>query len=557
MLTAPRGRFAVIVAAALLAVGCDQTSPPGLGDLRVVAATSGEDVDPDGYAIAVDDEARGPLGPDGENTIPGLGTGEHEVMLSGLASNCGAADNPRITVVVGNDVVTEEFEVTCEGRRGDILVTTVTTGASIDADGYLVHVGNGAPVAVPANGSVTLSGIAEGAATVTLSGEAANCIVSQSIVPTVIVFRSTAEVQFGVECTPAGTLRTAVTTLGSHAPTSGYRFTMAWYTAPMHESRALAPTDAVEWVLPAGEWNIYLSGVSPNCTIEGGYLRTVTLSVDAVVDVAFQVNCVAPQLVAFAGSSGESEEWDIYTVSTNGAGLRRLTTDPASDAQPDWSPDGATIAFTSSRGGSQGIYVMNADGSGQRRLSGDATESEPAWSPDGSRIAFTRREGETADIWLMDAAGGNTVRVTDDPAADSEPTWSPDGARIAFIRAHADGSSHLYVMNADGSGVERLTSEAGWGARWSPQWSPDGDRIAVTVAECAIGCGFGIWFVAVDGAYEPYPILMNGSVIELSWSPDGEWIVFATGMAIWATSADTRSGGPVHSGPAYGVDWRP
>jgi WD40 repeat protein len=549
-------RYVVVpLGIAALAAGCDESSPPAPGDLRVVATTSGEDGDPDGYTLTIDDEELGPLGPDGEMVVTGLLAGEHDVGISGLASNCTTAENPRTTSIVGGDIVTETFDVECDERVGAIEVTTTTTGSSIDADGYLVRVGDGTPVAVAANGSVTLSGIAEGAAMVTLFGQAGNCTVSQGVVSAVVGFGTTTEVEFEIACTPAGTLRTSVATAGAHAPANGYRFVMLWYAAPMHESRVLAPTDAVEWALPAGEWSVSLQGLSPNCTVEGGHLRTVTLAVEQVVDVAYAVHCAAPGLVAFTALGDETGGSDIYTVATNGTGLRRLTTDVASDAQPDWSPDGAKIAFTSWRGGNPGIYVMNADGSGQTRLSDAAIESEPDWSPDGSRIAFTRRDGDLADIWIMDATGENAVRVTSDPAVESEPAWSPDGTRIAFIRANGDGSSRLYVMNADGSGIQPRTDENLWRTRWSPQWSPDGDDIAVAASDC-VGCDWEIQLVAADGSIEPRTI-SRGTARELSWSPDGEWVAFATGASIWSTSADGRRGGPLHVGGATGIDWRP
>src|SRR5438093_272252 len=93
-----------------------------------------------------------------------------------------------------------------------------------------------------------------------------------------------------------------------------------------------------------------------------------------------------------AGASGRlafSAEGDVYAVDADGTGLTRLTTDPADDFDPTWSPDGRQIAFRTTRDGNDEIYVMDADGSHQRNLTNDpADDWSPAWSPDGTRIAY-------------------------------------------------------------------------------------------------------------------------------------------------------------------------
>ena len=171
----------------------------------------------------------------------------------------------------------------------------------------------------------------------------------------------------------------------------------------------------------------------------------------------------------------------IYVMNAGGSGVARLTNYAGPEASPAWSPDGARIAFVrsgrclnadcTSKGSGQ-LHVMNANGSGVRSLTNDpGSEGDPSWSPDGTRIAFVRE----SDIYVIDVNGGPEQRLTNDQRSRS-PAWSPDGARIALARKDQVGNLDIYVMNADGSGLTRLTTDPAEDA--SPSWSPDGTSIA-------------------------------------------------------------------------------
>ena len=139
----------------------------------------------------------------------------------------------------------------------------------------------------------------------------------------------------------------------------------------------------------------------------------------------------------------------------------------ARGSAPAWSPDGRTIAFRSARDGkgdlygNGDVYVVNADGSGLRRLTRNPVAvGSPVWSPNGRRIFF---EGG-GDIYVMNADGSGQRTLTRNAApsrdAADSPHVSPDGRRVVFV-SERTGSSQIYVMNADGSGPRRLTHTDG------------------------------------------------------------------------------------------------
>ena len=177
--------------------------------------------------------------------------------------------------------------------------------------------------------------------------------------------------------------------------------------------------------------------------------------------------------------SRRSGNWEIYVVNADGSGQRNLTGNPGRDSLPVWSPDGRKIAFVGHREETDGIYVMNTDGSEHRRLApAGGRKASLAWSPDGRKIAFLSDSacgGDFCfDLFVVNADGSGERRLTQvGPASDL--AWSPDGRKIAFARGYSDGNSDVYIMNADGSGLRRLTRNPA--NDHSPDWSPDGRKI--------------------------------------------------------------------------------
>src|SRR6266446_9044235 len=110
------------------------------------------------------------------------------------------------------------------------------------------------------------------------------------------------------------------------------------------------------------------------------------------------------------------------------------------------------IAFGSTRdSGNHEIYVMNADGSNQTRITNNsAYDDQPRWSPDGTKIAFMTNRNANFEIYSMNADGNGLTRLTNNPAADGFPAWSPDGSKIAFVSGDLRNpmTFEIYVMNS-------------------------------------------------------------------------------------------------------------
>ena len=124
----------------------------------------------------------------------------------------------------------------------------------------------------------------------------------------------------------------------------------------------------------------------------------------------------------------------LFVSNADGSSEQKLT-EGYLDYNPAWSPDGQWIVFTSERNGSADLYRMRPDGSGLERLADDpAYEDQAAFSPDGNQVAFAAYEGQPgAGIYLALVGGEKSLRLTSNPA-DCCPTWSPDGRQIAFVR---------------------------------------------------------------------------------------------------------------------------
>jgi TolB protein len=183
---------------------------------------------------------------------------------------------------------------------------------------------------------------------------------------------------------------------------------------------------------------------------------------------------VSPDGAQMAFVSSRDGDPEIYVMDLRAGSTRRLTFFHREDWGPQWSPDGQLIAFLSSREGRTRVFVVRPDGTGTRAVSGSADTGEErdiAWSPDGSALAFAGRSSRgQARIWKVLMDGSAPVPLTDGASKDDQPAWSPDGKYLAYVSENAGNPSNgdIALMRADGSGKTMLTRAPG--ADWLPRW---------------------------------------------------------------------------------------
>ena len=264
------------------------------------------------------------------------------------------------------------------------------------------------------------------------------------------------------------------------------------------------------------------------------------------VGPAFNVEVVAARAnnkIVFSSDRDGLGSDEIYLMNPDGSGQSRLTNNSWDDGAPVISTDGTKIAFVSTRSGDthSEIYLMNANGTGQTRLTfdpaiGHGSKSDPAWSPDGTKIAYFESGGSSLNhIFIIDAVPGSTPRQLTHGDLEESPAWSPDGTRIAFISRSSAGWS-IHIINADGTGEVSVTPSAA--SYETPTWSPDGTKLAFAKF---VGLTTEIFTINVDGSGETRLTNNTWTDRNPSWANDGTQILFESWREttqIWSICID-------------------
>ncbi len=236
------------------------------------------------------------------------------------------------------------------------------------------------------------------------------------------------------------------------------------------------------------------------------------------------------RLIAYREMSESGSSSSLSVMREDGTEVRRLVNHPTGPIilWLKWSPDGSCIAF---RVGppTMAVYIIRPDGTGLTMIEALGAPTETvnmqgglAWSPDGRTLAYEAKYSGDAvpQVYLVNADGTGRRRLTGAPSAAENPSWSPDGRQVVF-----GSGAQIYVVNADGTDQKQIWS----GPALDPVWSPRGDAI---LYRPSFG---GLEVVNPDGSGRRQIAGRNGGNFLLtSWSPDGGRIAF-----LWVSGVRT------------------
>jgi hypothetical protein len=291
--TGENPRNVSVTAGQTMAVTFEVICGASSGGLQVTTSTTGPAPDADGYAITVDGSERGIIGASAGSSLDGIAAGQHEIGLSGVAGNCTVGgDNPQIVTVTPGASATVTFTVTCAAppaNAGSLRISTATSGADPDANGYRFAVDGGSAQPIGVNSSTTVTNVGAGSHSVRLSGLSGNCKVQGANPRSIIVAGgATAEASFAISCSAtSGSLQISTSTTGSNPDPDGYTVSVDGGAAQPIGVNATLPVAGV----PAGAHQVALSGLASNCSVQGDNPKQVTVSVGASASVAFTITC--------------------------------------------------------------------------------------------------------------------------------------------------------------------------------------------------------------------------------------------------------------------------
>jgi len=212
-------------------------------------------------------------------------------------------------------------------------------------------------------------------------------------------------------------------------------------------------------------------------------------------------------------------QYDVVRVNLDGEelGKRSLISSTRFDGNPQYSPDGSRILFSSSRSGVVEIWLCDVDGGNARQLTFLGSAGSPHWSPDSSQVAFDSTVGGSSEIFVVQASGGQPVQITSDPASDYVPTWSRDG-RWVYFASDRTGAPQLWkasvhdasdpVLVTAGAGLYGIESADGEFLYYAKSQSKESSIWRMSSSTGAhepvvegVSSGWANWSIGKDGVY--------------------------------------------------------
>lgn len=319
-------------------------------------------------------------------------------------------------------------------------------------------------------------------------------------------------------------------TLGVLIPSGGCaQSESAGIAARSHEAAESAPEppSAIPLVPTASDRSATSTDIAPTSAQKPSLPPNVAQHTFSTVGRDFDPDVASDGVAMAFASTAHSENPDIFIKAVDGFAVTQITSDPADDIQPRFSPDGERLAFCSNRGGNWDIWIVGRDGTSLTQLTRERTdEIAPCWAPDGKQIAFSawNTRANQWEIWTVSVDQPGTRRFL---CAGMFPAWSPDGGRIAFQRARQRGTRWFGIWAIDLVGGEaRHPTELATDDRAAciaPRWAPNGRTLAFGMVplQGAAESNSTLWTVDAHSGVRKVLTAPGMTAFNPAWGEDG------------------------------------
>jgi len=274
-------------------------------------------------------------------------------------------------------------------------------------------------------------------------------------------------------------------------------------------------SDKIIFSAQKGYWNVVDHW---QINIDGTDLKRVTRDVSIDTYVSW-----SPNTKQILGRKIIGVNSEIFLFDSEGNHGKNLTNDPAFDGWPSWHPNGKEIVYASENdSGDSQIYTLNLENSNRTKLiSEEGSWTKPIWNQSGTKLICTREINGSVDIFSYEPRKTKNRFSKLSKISNAHPSLSPDNKKIVF-HSNRFGENDIFIMNSDGSGLERLTDSPGNDR--TPYWSPDGSKICFVSTR---GWNYDVFVMNSDGSNQKNLTMKSDSKeVHPYWSEDGEKIIF-------------------------------